>query len=126
MWPKVLLELAPHLVKFVPAANRFLQDREAGDEGNRKAMEAMSAELRGELAQVTAAHAGLYRQIHEQAEMLAAMTADVTAARLAVESVEGRLARMQRRTGTMSKLLIAALVMNFVLILMVFALFFRH
>jgi len=43
-----------------------------------------------------------------------------------MESIEGRLARLQRRYGTTTKLLVAALVMNFVLLLMVFALFFRH
>lgn len=126
MWPKALLELAPHLVRLVPAANNFFQNKSAGDEANRKALEDIAEGLRGDLGQVTASHAGLYRQLNEQSEKLALMAADVAASRASMESIEGRLARLQRRYGTTTKLLIAALVINFVLLLMVFALFFRH
>ena len=126
MWPKALLELAPHLVRLVPAANNFFQNKSAGDEANRKALEGIAEGLRGDLGQVTASHAGLYRQLNEQSEKLALMAADVAASRASMESIEGRLARLQRRYGTTTKLLIAALVMNFVLLLMVFGLFFRH
>jgi hypothetical protein len=126
MWPKALLELAPHLVRLVPAANNFFQNKSAGDEANRKAMEAMAEGLRGDLGQVTAAHSGLYRQLNEQSEKLALLSVDVAAVRVATEALEGRLARMQRRHGTTTKLLVAVAVMNFVLLLMVFALFFRH
>lgn len=126
MWPKALLELAPHLVRLVPAANNFFQNKSAGDEANRKALEDIAEGLRGDLGQVTASHAGLYRQLNEQSEKLALMAADVAASRVSMESIEGRLARLQRRYGTTTKLLIAALVINFVLLLMVFALFFRH
>ena len=126
MWPKALLELAPHLVRLVPAANNFFQNKSAGDEANRKALEDIAEGLRVDLGQVTASHAGLYRQLNEQSEKLALMAADVAASRASMESIEGRLARLQRRYGTTTKLLIAALVINFVLLLMVFALFFRH
>jgi len=126
MWPKALLELAPHLVRLVPAANNFFQNKSAGDEANRKAMDAMAEGLRGDLGQVTSSHAGLYRQLNEQSEKLASLSADVAAARVATESLEGRLVRLQRRQGTTTKLLVAVAVMNFVLLLMVFGLFFRH
>jgi len=126
MWPKALLELAPHLVRLVPAANNFFQNKSAGDEANRKALDAMAEGLRGDLGQVTSSHAGLYRQLNEQSEKLASLSADVAAARVATESLEGRLARLQRRQGTTTKLLVAVAVMNFVLLLMVFGLFFRH
>jgi len=46
--------------------------------------------------------------------------------RTAIESTEGRVARMQRRTSMLSRLLIAALVMIFLLMLMVVALLFKH
>jgi len=126
MWPKALIELAPHLVRLVPAANRFFSDKASGDEANRKAMEAMAAGLRGDLGQVTAAHSGLYRQLNEQAEKLSGVASDLGVVRVAVESTDGRVARMQRKISTLSNLLIAALVMNFVLMLMMFALLFKH
>jgi flagellin-like hook-associated protein FlgL len=126
MWPKMLLDLAPHLVRLVPAANRFLQDKSASDEANREAMEQMAAGLRGDIGQVTASHAGIYRQLNEQSEKLERVAADVAVARMSAESTEGRMVRMQRRVGTMMKLLVASLVMSFVLLLVVFALLFKH
>jgi hypothetical protein len=126
MWPKMLLDLAPHLVRLVPAANRFLQDKSASDEANRVAMEQMAAGLRGDIGQVTASHAGIYRQLNEQSEKLERVASDVAVARMSAESTEGRMVRMQRRVGTMMKLLVASLVMSFVLLLVVFALLFRH
>ena len=51
MWPKALLELAPHLVRLVPAANNFFQNKSAGDEANRKALEDIAEGLRGDLGQ---------------------------------------------------------------------------
>jgi hypothetical protein len=120
------MELLPHLVKLVPAANRFLQDRNSGDEATRQAMDAMAARVRSDLEQVTAAHSGIYRQLNEQAGRLEQVAADVAATRVAIESAEGRVARMQRRTNVLSRMLVAALVMIFALMVMVFALLFRH
>jgi len=126
MWPKALLELAPHIVRLVPAANRFLQDKAAGDDANRKAMEAMAEGLRGDLGQVTAAHAGLYRQLNEQSETLAVTKASAEAAKLAAESAEGRVARLHRRVLVNTKLLAAVLLMNLVLVVLVIVLLVRH
>jgi len=126
MWPKALLELAPHIVRLVPAANRFLQDKASGDDANRKAMEAMAEGLRGDLGQVTAAHAGLYRQLNEQSESLAVIKAAAESARLTAESAEGRVARLQRRVLVNTKLLAAVLVMNLVLVVLVIVLLVRH
>ena len=117
MWPKALLELAPHIVRLVPAANRFLQDKASGDDASRKAMEAMAEGLRGDLGQVTAAHAGLYRQLNEQSESLAVIKAAAEAAKLAAESAEGRVARLQRRISLNTQLLAAVLVLNVALVI---------
>jgi len=126
MWPKALLELAPHIVRLVPAANRFLQDKAAGDDANRKAMEAMAEGLRGDLGQVTAAHAGLYRQLNEQSESLSAIKAAAESARLTAESAEGRVARLQRRVLLNTKLLAAVLLMNLMLVVLLIVLLVRH
>jgi len=110
----------------VPAANRFLQDKASGDDANRKAMEAMAEGLRGDLGQVTAAHAGLYRQLNEQSESLAVIKAAAESARLTAESAEGRVARLQRRVLVNTKLLAAVLLMNLVLLVLVIVLLVRH
>jgi hypothetical protein len=126
MWPKVLMDLAPHLVRLVPAANRFLQDKAGGDAANQAAIDALAAQVHGDLGLVTAAHTSMYRQLNEQGEKIDRLGNDLAATRLAVEAADGRLARMQRRTSALTRMLIASLVMIFLLMLMVFALLFKH
>jgi hypothetical protein len=126
MWPKALLELAPHLLRLVPLADRSQTNRTAEDEAHLKAMEELAERLRDDLGHVSASHAGLYRQLNEQSEQMVGIAAAVEMARLSVESAEGRVARLQRKVVTNTKLLAAALVMNFVLLLLVVVLLVRH
>lgn len=109
MWPKAiaqLVELLPHAARLLPVADKFFQSKTAGEEANRKAMEAMADGLRGDLGQVTAAHAGLYRQLNEQAERLAEIAAETRAARAAAEAAEARAATLERRLDRMGFLLL--------------------
>ena len=62
-------------------ADKFFQSKTAGEEANRKAMDAMAEGLRGDLGQVTASHAGLYRQLNDQSEKLAEISVEARAAR---------------------------------------------
>jgi len=126
MWPKALLELAPHLIRLVPTGDRSQTNRTAEDEAHRKAMEELAERLRDDLGQVTTSHSGLYRQLNEQSEQLVGVAAAVETTRLAVESAEGRVARLQRKVMMNTKLLAAVLVMNFVLLLLVVVLLVRH
>ena len=126
MWPKALLELAPHLLRLVPTADRTQTNRTAEDEAHLKAMEELADRLRDDLGHVTTSHAGLYRQLNEQSEQLAGVAAVVEAARLSVESAEGRVARLQRKVAMNTKLLAAVLVMNFVLLLLLVVVLVRH
>ena len=126
MWPKALLELAPHLIRLVPTGDRSQTNRTAEDEAHLKAMEELAERLRSDLGQVTASHSGLYRQLNEQSEQMVGVAAAVEAARLAVESAEGRVARLQRKVVMNTKLLAAVLVMNFVLLLLLVVVLVRH
>ena len=126
MWPKALLELAPHLLRLVPTADRTQTNRTAEDEAHLKAMEELADRLRDDLGHVTTSHAGLYRQLNEQSEQLAGVAAAVESARLTVESAEGRVARLQRKVAMNTKLLAAVLVMNFVLLLLLVVVLVRH
>jgi len=89
-------------------------------------MEAVAEGLRSDLGQVTAAHAGLYRQLNAQSEALAVVAAAVEAAKITAESAEGRVARLQRRVALNTKLLVAGLLLNFVLVLLVVILLLKH
>ena len=81
MWPKALLELAPHLIRLVPTGDRSQTNRTAEDEAHRKAMEELAERLRDDLGQVTTSHSGLYRQLNEQSEQLVGVAAAVETTR---------------------------------------------
>lgn len=127
MWPKALsqlIELAPHITRLVPLADLFLQTKTASEEANRRAMDSMAEGLRGDLGQVTASHAGLYRQLNDQSEKLAALSADARSARQAAEALELRLnhaeaglKKLTRLAGVSLGLLAVAIVLLLILVL---------
>lgn len=130
MWPKALaqlIELAPHLARLLPIADRFFQSKTADAEASRSAMEQMAAGLRGDLGQVTAAHAGLYSQLTEQRDILndhtaklEMLSAEVSAARLSAEANATRLAVLEARCRVlivMASVTLAALVAVIALLL---------
>ena len=114
MWPKALsqlIELAPHIARMLPMADRFFQSKTADADASRSAMEQMADGLRGDLGQVTASHAGLYRQLNDQSEKLSNIAADAHANRLATDSLEARIARLETQLSRIFLTLTAALVL---------------
>ena len=100
MWPKViaqLFELLPHITRLVPMADKYLSSKTASEKANEAAMAAMAEGVRGDLGQVTKAHAGLYRQLQEQSAQLTQVGEDVKAARLAVEQHEARMVALESK-----------------------------
>jgi hypothetical protein len=121
MWPKAivqLIELLPHAARLMPMADKFFQSKTAGEEANRKAMEAMADGLRGDLGQVTASHAGLYRQLNDQSEKLAEVSVDVRAARAATEAADARIANLERRLDRIATLLLAVSIVAVILVVL--------
>jgi phage-related tail protein len=132
MWPKALtqlIELAPHMVRLLPVADRFLQSKSAEAEASRTAMEQMAEGLRGDLGQVTASHAGLYRQLNEQSERLSTLSAETRATRLAVDATQARAAVIEvrlRRLFYMMTVLAGAMGVALLLLVYVMYLMARH
>ena len=123
MWPKAFaqfVELAPHISRLLPLADRFLKDKAAGENATQKAMEAhkqsmdaMAAGLRSDMGQLSAFHDGLQRQILDMDKHLSAVRADALAAKVATESVEERLTRIvngQKRINLLFWVLLVLLV----------------
>ncbi len=137
MWPKAfaqLIELAPHISRLLPMADRFFQSKTATDDSTRKAMDAMAEGLRGDLGQVTAAHAGLYKQIIDVREQIAGLGdqltqtgADARAAKAAAEdlteALQARLTRIEARQRTANTLLATTLVLLLAVLVLVILLF---
>lgn len=111
MWPKALaqlIELAPHIGRLLPMADRFFQSKTASEDAARNAMEQMAEGLRGDLGQVTASHAGLYRQLNDQSEKLNNIAAEQRSTTAAVAAIDTRIAGLEK---TLRSLLILVVVL---------------
>src|SRR5882757_9540605 len=103
MWPKViaqLFELLPHITRLVPMADKYLSSKTASEKANEAAMAAMAEGVRGDLGQVTTAHAGLYRQLQDQSAQIAEVSTDVRQVRRTIESQAERLAAIEKQVAT--------------------------
>ena len=98
MWPKViaqLFELLPHITRLVPMADKYLSSKTASEKANESAMAAMAEGVRGDLGQVTKAHAGLYRQLQDQSAQIAEVSEEIKRTRLSVEQHEHRMLTLE-------------------------------
>jgi len=99
MWPKLiaqLFELLPHITRIVPMADKYFSSRTASEKATEAAMAAMAEGVRGDLGQVTKAHAGLYRQLQDQSAQIAQVSEEV---KLAREAVENRMATLESKVA---------------------------
>lgn len=128
MWPKALaqlIELAPHIGRLLPVADRFLQNRANNDEATNRALDQIST-LRGDLGRVSTTHESLYRQLNDQAEHLASISEEVAAARAAAEAAEERASGLERRLNISTSILGILLPLNMVMLALIIMLVMRH
>ena len=129
MWPKAfaqLIELAPHISRLLPMADRFFQSKTVTDDPGRINVEGLAEGLRGDLGKVQTGHAVLGRQISELGDQVATSGADARAARAAVESLEVRLSRMEARQQALSGMMPVVLVLVIVALILLIVLLVRH
>ena len=105
MWPRMLLDLLPHFVRLVPMADKYLASRNAGDKAQDTALSALSDDVRSGLGEVKEAQAGLHRQLREQGSQISDLAVEVTRARMGVETVEARAAKLEKSASLALKLL---------------------
>jgi chromosome segregation ATPase len=92
-----LFELLPHIARLVPMADKFLTSKTAAEKANEAALAAMAEGVRGDLGQVTKAHAGLYRQLQEQNAQIAEVSEAVKQAAVAAEEQAKRMEAIEHR-----------------------------
>jgi hypothetical protein len=130
MWPKALaqlIELAPHITRLLPMADRFFQSKTADADASRSALQQMAEGLRGDLGQVTASHAGLYRQLNQQSVQLSELGLDLRATKSSVDSIEDRTARLEQQISRLTILVgVGLLVLVAVCILSIVILLHHH
>ena len=128
MWPKILMqlfELLPHVTRLVPVADKYFSAKAANENANEAAFAAMAEGVRGDLGQVTAAHAGLYRKLQDQGNQITDLTEDVRTARAAVEQSERRIEAMDRKIASIGLWLKVSVSLVAILLVLVIVLLMR-
>jgi phage shock protein A len=100
MWPRLLaqlFELLPHISRMVPMADKYFSSKSASDKANEAALAAMAEDVRGDLGQVTRAHAGLYRQLQDLSAQITLVDEEVKRTRLSVEQKEHRIEALEEK-----------------------------
>jgi chromosome segregation ATPase len=113
----MLLELLPHFARLMPMADKYLSSRSASEKAQEAALAALAGEVRGELGKATEANSGVSRQLQEQGTQIAEVGVELARTRLAVESVEARVAKLEK----MAALTVGLLWVGVGLLAMVFA-----
>lgn len=111
MWPKLLLDLLPHFSRLLPVADKYLAGRSASEKAQEAALAALSGDVRKQMGRVTEAQAGLGRLVQEQGTQIAAIAVDVARTRMGIESLEERIAKLEKSMGLAVKLLWIVLVL---------------
>jgi hypothetical protein len=104
MWPKLLMqlfELLPHISRLVPMADKYFSQKAAVEKANEAALAAMAEGVRGDLGQVTRAHAGLYRQLQDLSAQVTVVGETAEAARLAAAKQDGRVEALEQQVAAL-------------------------
>jgi hypothetical protein len=123
MWPALvkLLELAPHVTRLVPMADRYLQTKAENGKAQRRALEQMgdrlrgdfgqiSEGMRGDLTQLAMVQAGICQQLNQQSETLTSLATDMRATRLASDEMDARMTQIETRMARLWMIFVAGMV----------------
>ena len=98
-----LFELLPHVTRLVPIADKYFSSKTANEKANEAALAAMAEGVRGDLGQVTKAHAGLYRQLQEVSAQVVEVGEDAKRTRLSIEQQGHRLENLESEVVWLSR-----------------------
>ena len=127
MWPALvqLLELAPHVTRLVPMADRYLQSKADSGKAQRRALEEMAERLRGDIGQAREEMRGeltqVGQQLQAQSATLASLAENVQTARRSSDEMEARLKGMEARMARLGMILIAGMVVLAILAVVIIA-----
>lgn len=109
MWPKLLLEILPHLSRLVPAADTYLNTRRKSDEALQAALTSLGDELRSGFAKVAEDQGARDRELETQIAALKGLAAELADTRGVTEHLETRLGAVEGRLLLITRLLWAVL-----------------
>lgn len=114
----MLLEFLPHLTRLIPAADNYFSSRKESDRTQAAALTALGDEVRGGLAKAAEEQAAFRNEFQEHIARSAQIGTDAARARMAVESLESRVAVVEKGLTNISRLLwVAVVALTLVLIL---------
>jgi septal ring factor EnvC (AmiA/AmiB activator) len=128
MW-KQFLELIPHLTRLLPHIDRLIQQRAVNDDVQKKNLEQfqqMTEGLRSDLAQATASHASLYRQLNEQGEKMSELAADLHDSRTTLQSAEARIEKLETLLVGNRRLLLVTMLLSILSFVILVVFHFRR
>lgn len=127
MWSSIAQNVVELLVPHLgTAVSRAFNKQSPDTDASRTAIEQVTQNLRGDLGQVTAAHASLYRQLNEQSDKLSTLASDTHSIKLQTSGIEDRLILLERRSSIQQKLAVAALFLLSACAVLLLILLFHH
>jgi len=121
-----LFELLPHVTRLVPIADKYFASKTANEKANEAALAAMAEGVRGDLGQVTKAHAGLYRQLQEVSAQVVEVGEDAKRTRLSIEQQGHRLENLESEVVWLSRWVKAGTILVVILLCVVIYLVTRE
>ena len=121
-----LFELLPHVTRLVPIADKYFSSKTANEKANEAALAAMAEGVRGDLGQVTKAHAGLYRQLQEVSAQVVEVSEDAKRTRLSIEQQGHRLENLESEVVWLSRWVKAGTILVIILLCVVIYLVTRE
>ena len=121
-----LFELLPHVTRLVPIADKYFSSKTANEKANEAALAAMAEGVRGDLGQVTKAHAGLYRQLQEVSTQVVEVSEDAKRTRLSIEQQGHRLENLESEVVWLSRWVKAGTILVVILLCVVIYLVTRE
>ena len=121
-----LFELLPHVTRLVPIADKYFASKTANEKANEAALAAMAEGVRGDLGQVTKAHAGLYRQLQEVSAQVVEVSEDAKRTRLSIEQQGHRLENLESEVVWLSRWVKAGTILVIILLCVVIYLVTRE
>jgi len=112
MWPKLLLEILPHLSRLVPAADTYLSTRRKSDEALQAALSSLGDEVRSGFAEAAKDQGARDRKLEVQIAALKQLAAELADTRGVTEHLESRLVAVEGQLLLMTRLLWAVLALS--------------
>ena len=112
MWPKLLLEILPHLSRLVPAADTYLSTRRKSDEAFQAALSSLGDEVRSGFAEAAKDKGARDRELEVQIAALKGLAAELADTRGVIDQLETRLAAAEAHLILITRLLWAVLALS--------------